>query len=106
MPEKIDGPFDTEEQLNESLLKKYIFNNGSKYKAEFYKQCLPSIFQDHLLWFWMGAPSSHGYYGEGTIEAMVATSSYIYHHGSENHIFVVSLSLLVRGLVVMVLESQ
>jgi hypothetical protein len=58
------------------------------------------------MWFWMGVPSSHGYYGEGTIEAMPATSSYIYHHGSENHIFVVSLSLLVRGLVVMVLESQ
>jgi hypothetical protein len=54
----------------------------------------------------MGVPSSHGYYGEGTIEAVAATSSYIYHHGSENHIFVVSPSLLVRGLVIIMLESH
>lgn len=47
MPEKIDGQFNTEEELNESLLKKSIFINGSKYKAEFYKQRLPSIFRDH-----------------------------------------------------------
>lgn len=46
-PEKINGPFDTEEELNKSMLKKYMFNNGSRNKAEFYKERFPSILRDH-----------------------------------------------------------
>ena len=45
--EKFNGPFHTEGELNEAMIRKYIFDNGSKNKAEFYKQCLPSIFRDH-----------------------------------------------------------
>ena len=45
--EKIDGPFRTEGEFNEAMLEKYIFNNGSQNKAEFYKQTFPSIFRDH-----------------------------------------------------------
>jgi len=45
--DKFDGPFDTEGEFNDALLNVYIFNNGSKIKAEFYKQTLPSVFCNH-----------------------------------------------------------
>lgn len=53
-PERIDGPFDTEEQLNDAMIKKYLFNNGSPAKAKFYMECFPSILHNHAPTFTHG----------------------------------------------------
>ncbi|KAI9801326.1 MAG: hypothetical protein M1825_003304 [Sarcosagium campestre] len=50
--EKINGPFGTEEELNNAMIRKYVILNnnndgGPSYKAEFYRECLPSVFRDH-----------------------------------------------------------
>lgn len=43
----IAGPFTTEEELNDAMIKKYIFNNLPKNKADFYKRAFPSILRNH-----------------------------------------------------------
>lgn len=43
----IAGPFSTEEELNDTIIKKYIFNNLLKNKVDFYKRAFPSILRDH-----------------------------------------------------------
>jgi aminoglycoside phosphotransferase (APT) family kinase protein len=45
--EKYNGPFRTEEEFNEAMIEKYLFNNGSQNKAEFYKQSFPAVFKNH-----------------------------------------------------------
>jgi hypothetical protein len=49
--EKFNGPFRIEGEFNEAMLEKYIFNNGSQNKAEFYRHTFPSVFRDHPLVF-------------------------------------------------------
>ncbi|TLD29875.1 putative phosphotransferase enzyme family protein [Venturia nashicola] len=43
----IAGPFTTEEELNDAMIKKYIFNNLPKNKVDFYKRAFPSILPNH-----------------------------------------------------------
>lgn len=52
--ERIGGPFDTEEQLNGAMIKKFFSNNGSPAKAKFYTECFPSIFHSHTPMFTHG----------------------------------------------------
>ncbi|KAF8846717.1 hypothetical protein BDZ45DRAFT_396713 [Acephala macrosclerotiorum] len=43
----LDGPFDTEHALNEAMRSKFIYNNLSPAKAEFYRRAFPVILQGH-----------------------------------------------------------
>ena len=43
----MNGPFDTEEEVNEAMIKKYIFNGLPRQKAAFYKRTLKQIFHGH-----------------------------------------------------------
>jgi hypothetical protein len=43
----INGPFDTEDALNEAMAQKYTYDGRPPYKAEFYRQCLPRVFCGH-----------------------------------------------------------
>ena len=45
--DSIAGPFDTEKQLNDAMLKKYIFNNLPRHKSDFYKRAFPSVLHNH-----------------------------------------------------------
>lgn len=45
--DSIAGPFDTETQLNDAMLKKYVFNNLPQRKSDFYKRAFPSVLQEH-----------------------------------------------------------
>ena len=40
----INGPFETEDALNEALAQKYTYDGRAYYKAEYYRQSLPHIF--------------------------------------------------------------
>jgi hypothetical protein len=53
-PGLIDGPFDTEAQLNNALIEKYLYNGGIPSKAEFYRRIFPSVFCDHASVFTHG----------------------------------------------------
>ena len=48
------GPFATESDLNQALLAKYLYNNHSKYKADFYERALPSLIKDGCAFFTHG----------------------------------------------------
>lgn len=48
------GPFPTEYAFNEALIAKYLYNNHSIYKANFYKRALPSLMKSD------GAVFTHG----------------------------------------------
>ncbi|KID81768.1 phosphotransferase enzyme family protein [Metarhizium guizhouense ARSEF 977] len=50
----ISGPFDTEAQLNNALVEKYLYNSGMPSKARFYRRVLPRVLCDHASVF------SHG----------------------------------------------
>jgi len=43
----INGPFETEAQLNEAMVRKYLYNNMSLQKAEFYRRILPLVLHSH-----------------------------------------------------------
>ena len=43
----VNGPFDSEGDLNEAMMRKYTYNGGPPYRAEYPRKCLPSIFRDH-----------------------------------------------------------
>ncbi|KAH9221242.1 kinase-like domain-containing protein [Leptodontidium sp. 2 PMI_412] len=43
----INGPFETEAQLNEAMVRKYLHNNTLPQKAGFYKRILPLVLQNH-----------------------------------------------------------
>ena len=45
--DSIAGPFDTEKQLNDAMLEKYIFNNLPRGKSDFYKRAFPSVLHEH-----------------------------------------------------------
>ncbi|KAJ5988259.1 phosphotransferase enzyme family protein [Penicillium waksmanii] len=50
----VNGPFDSEESLNEAMLRKYSHNGGPHYRVEYLRKCLPLIFQDHKATFTHG----------------------------------------------------
>ncbi|KAL6229960.1 hypothetical protein BDW75DRAFT_249133 [Aspergillus navahoensis] len=43
----INGPFTSEDALNEAFALKYIYDDRPRFRAEFYRQCLSRIFHDH-----------------------------------------------------------
>ncbi|TVY37224.1 hypothetical protein LOCC1_G007466 [Lachnellula occidentalis] len=43
----LDGPFDTEHALNDAMHRKFLYNNISPEKAEFYRRAFPVILQGH-----------------------------------------------------------
>ncbi|EER36361.1 phosphotransferase enzyme family protein [Histoplasma capsulatum H143] len=43
----INGPFTTEAALNEAMARKYTYDGRPRYRADFYRQCLPHIFYGH-----------------------------------------------------------
>ncbi|KAL5049199.1 hypothetical protein BDW71DRAFT_176328 [Aspergillus fruticulosus] len=43
----VNGPFNSEEDLNEAMMRKYIYNGGSRFRAEFFRHCFPHIFKGH-----------------------------------------------------------
>ncbi|OAT04569.1 phosphotransferase enzyme family protein [Blastomyces gilchristii SLH14081] len=43
----INGPFTTEAALNEAMARKYTYDSRPRYRADFYRQCLPHIFCGH-----------------------------------------------------------
>ncbi|KAG9241587.1 kinase-like domain-containing protein [Calycina marina] len=43
----INGSFETESQLNEAMVRKYLYNNMPPQKAEFYRRILPLVLKDH-----------------------------------------------------------
>lgn len=51
----VNGPFDSEESLNEGMLRKYSTHNGGRhYRAEYLRKCFPLIFQGHEATFTHG----------------------------------------------------
>ncbi|KAG6030496.1 hypothetical protein E4U41_007816 [Claviceps citrina] len=43
----INGPFDSESDLNSAFIKKYLYNSGQVQKAAFYRHVLPGILRGH-----------------------------------------------------------
>ncbi|KAI1254016.1 hypothetical protein MGN70_004411 [Eutypa lata] len=43
----INGPFDSEEQLNNALVEKHIYNSSLRQKTQFYSRVLPMVLQGH-----------------------------------------------------------
>ena len=43
----INGPFETENALNEAMAQKYLYAGRTSYKADYYRRCLPHVFRDH-----------------------------------------------------------
>lgn len=41
----INGPFDSEDDLNEAMTRKYVYNGGPRFRAEFFSPLLSSHFQ-------------------------------------------------------------
>lgn len=50
----INGPFDSEESLNEAMLRKYTHNGGPHYRVEYLRKCLSLIFRGHKATFTHG----------------------------------------------------
>lgn len=50
----VNGPFDSEETLNEAMMRKYSYNGGPHYRMEYLRKCLPLIFQGHKATFTHG----------------------------------------------------
>ncbi|KAJ5239926.1 phosphotransferase enzyme family protein [Penicillium chermesinum] len=50
----VNGPFDSEEALNEAMMRKYSYNGGPYYRIEYLRKCLPLIFQGHKATFTHG----------------------------------------------------
>ncbi|KAJ6185682.1 hypothetical protein N7519_006983 [Penicillium mononematosum] len=43
----VDGPFDSEEGLNEAMLRKYTYNGGPLYRVEYLRKCFPFVLKGH-----------------------------------------------------------
>jgi hypothetical protein len=43
----VNGPFTSEDALNEAFALKYVYDDRPRFRAEFYRQCLPRIFHHH-----------------------------------------------------------
>lgn len=43
----ISGPFDSEEQMLEALMQKYVYNLPKYRKHEYYSRILPLVLQNH-----------------------------------------------------------
>lgn len=43
----VSGPFDTETELNNALVEKYLYNSGLNHKASYYRRVLPLVLQNH-----------------------------------------------------------
>ncbi|KAJ5223571.1 phosphotransferase enzyme family protein [Penicillium chermesinum] len=43
----VNGPFNSEKDLNEAMIRKYIYNNNPPIRAEYLRKCLPFVFKDH-----------------------------------------------------------
>ncbi|KAL4791636.1 kinase-like domain-containing protein [Aspergillus venezuelensis] len=43
----INGPFTSEDALNEAFALKYVYDGRPCFRAGFYRQCLPLVFRDH-----------------------------------------------------------
>jgi hypothetical protein len=43
----INGPFASEDAINEAFARKYVYDGRPPFRAEFYRQCLPHVFHDH-----------------------------------------------------------
>ncbi|KAL2823118.1 phosphotransferase enzyme family protein [Aspergillus granulosus] len=43
----INGPFTSEDALNEAFALKYIYDGRPNFRADFYRQCLPRILHNH-----------------------------------------------------------
>ncbi|CZR69578.1 uncharacterized protein PAC_19478 [Phialocephala subalpina] len=43
----IGGPFETEDELNDAMIQKYLYNNLPAQKAEFYRSAFPIVLKDH-----------------------------------------------------------
>ncbi|EPE27100.1 Protein kinase-like (PK-like) [Glarea lozoyensis ATCC 20868] len=43
----LNGPFDTEEEVNSAMIKKYLYNNAPRGKAVFYERALPKVLCNH-----------------------------------------------------------
>ncbi|KAL3491839.1 hypothetical protein BJX62DRAFT_224876 [Aspergillus germanicus] len=39
----INGPFKSEDELNEAFARKYVYDGQTSFRAEFYRQCLPRL---------------------------------------------------------------
>ncbi|KAJ6088363.1 hypothetical protein N7486_009624 [Penicillium sp. IBT 16267x] len=50
----VNGPFDSEEDLNKAMTRKYIYNGGPRYRAEYFRKCFPLIFKGHEATFTHG----------------------------------------------------
>lgn len=50
----VNGPFDTEEELNEGMARKYIYNGGPRYRAEYLRHHFPLIFKGNEATFTHG----------------------------------------------------
>jgi hypothetical protein len=50
----VNGPFDSEECLNEAMMRKYTYNGGPPYRAEYLRKCFPFIFKGHIPTFTHG----------------------------------------------------
>lgn len=48
---QISGPFNSESELNEALVRKYLYNGGREHKAKFYSRMLPSVLRNHTAVF-------------------------------------------------------
>ena len=50
----INGPFDTESNLNDALVRKYLYNTGLNQKARYYRRVLPLVLRGHSMVFTHG----------------------------------------------------
>ncbi|KAL4743403.1 hypothetical protein BDV11DRAFT_178177 [Aspergillus similis] len=50
----INGPFTSKDALNKAFALKYIYDGRPRFRADFYRQCLPRIFHGHLPTFTHG----------------------------------------------------
>ncbi|CAG8205259.1 unnamed protein product [Penicillium salamii] len=50
----VNGPFYSEDDLNEAMLRKYTYNGGPLYRAEYLRRCFPFIFKGHKATFTHG----------------------------------------------------
>ncbi|KAF5127157.1 hypothetical protein E5D57_008085 [Metarhizium anisopliae] len=53
-PGLISGPFDTEAQLNNALVEKYLYSSGMPSKSRFYRRVFPHVLRDHASVFCHG----------------------------------------------------
>lgn len=50
----VNGPFDSEEALNEAMARKYVYNGGPQFRAEYLRKCFHLVFKGHKATFTHG----------------------------------------------------